>query len=109
MTLHIIRHGGIDLHAIIQESHAALSVDLHFGYIFDPIPMLKGVWIQEGSLHELSYALGTSSQGFLGIVIFVWGAQAPFFNTTPSLQFNCIFSLEAVTNGQLQIKYFGLL
>ena len=63
MILHIIRHDGIDLHAIVQESHAALPVDLHFGHVFDPVLMLKGVWIQEGSLHELCYTLGTSSWG----------------------------------------------
>ena len=71
MTLYIIRHDGIDLYTIIQESHAALPIDLHFGYVIDPVPMLKGVWIQEGSLCELSYALGTSSWGFLGIIILV--------------------------------------
>ena len=70
MTLHIIRHDGIDLHAIVQESHAVLPIDLHFGIVFDPVPMLKGIWIQEGSLCELFYDLETSSWGFLGIIIF---------------------------------------
>ena len=55
-------HDGIYLHAIIKESHTTLSVDL--GYILDPVPMLKGVRIQEESLSVLSYALGASSWGF---------------------------------------------
>ena len=70
MILHIIRCDGIDLHAIVQESLAALPIDLHFGYIFDSMPMLKGVWIQEGSLLGSCYTLETSSWGFLGIVTF---------------------------------------
>ena len=61
---HIIRHDSIDLHAIVQESHAALSVGLHYSYIFNPV-------IEEGSLLGSYYALETSSLGFLGIVIFI--------------------------------------
>ena len=96
-----MRHDGIDLCTIAQESHAALPIDLQFGHVFNPMPMLKGVWIQEGSLCESCYALGTSSWGFLGVIIFIWGAWAPFFNALPSLQFNCIFSVKTLTSGQL--------
>ena len=85
VILHIIRCDGIDLCIIVQENHAALPIDLHFGHIFDHMPMLKGVWIQEGSLCGLCYALETSSWGFLGVVIFIWWVQVPFFNAVPSL------------------------
>ena len=50
MILHITGHDGIYLHAILKESHTALSVDLHLGYILDPIPRLEGIRIQERSL-----------------------------------------------------------
>ena len=43
VILHIIRHDGIDLCVIVQERHTALPGDLHFSYIFNPMPMLKGV------------------------------------------------------------------
>ena len=71
MTLHITGHDGIYLNAIVKESHTALSIDLHFGYILDPIPMLKGIRIQEVSLSASSYALGASSWEVLGVVTFV--------------------------------------
>ena len=41
---------GVDLGAIVQEGHASLSIDSYLCYVFDPIPSIKGVWIQEGSL-----------------------------------------------------------
>ena len=71
MIPHIIRCDGIDLCTIVQESLAALPIGLHFSYIFDPIPMLKRVQIQEGSQLESCYTLGTSLWEFLGVVIFI--------------------------------------
>ena len=65
---------GIYLHTIIEESHTTLSVDLHLGYIFGPIPMLEGIRMQEGSLHTLSSALGTTSVAAFSVVTFVGGA-----------------------------------
>ena len=62
---------GIYLHAIIEKSHAALSIDLHLGYIFYPIPMLEGISIQEGSVCASPYTLGASSWGVLGMVTFI--------------------------------------
>ena len=103
MILHIVGGDGVDLHAIVQQSLAALPIDLHFGHIFDPVPTLKGVWIQEGSLLRLGFALGTSSWGFLGIATFIWGVQIPFLDAIPSLQFNWALSLKALTSRQLQI------
>ena len=76
---------------------------------FLPVPMLKGVCIQEGSLLGSCYALETSSWGFLGIAVFIWRVWAPFLDAIPSLQFNWVFSLKALTSGQLQIKCLGLL
>ena len=71
MTLHITGCDGIYLCAIIEESHTALSIDLYFGYILNPIPMLEGIRIQEGSLIALPYTLGASSWGVLGVVTFI--------------------------------------
>ena len=50
MITYIFRHDGVDLGAIVQESHTTLTIYIHFSYVFDPMPMLKGVQIQEGSL-----------------------------------------------------------
>ena len=63
MSLHIARwHDGI---------YTALSIDLHLGYILDPMPLLEGVRIQEGSLCTLLYTMGTPSGGILDMVTFV--------------------------------------
>ena len=71
MTLHIARHDGIYLCAIIKEGHAALSIDPHLGYILDPMPSLEGIRIQEGSLCALLYASGTPSGGVIGVAAFM--------------------------------------
>ena len=59
--------------------------DLYLGYIFDPIPTLEGIRIQEGSLCTLLYTLGTTSVAAFGMVAFIGGAQAPFFGVIPLL------------------------
>ena len=41
----------IYLHTIIEEGHAALSVNPYLGYVFDPIPLVEGIETQEGSLY----------------------------------------------------------
>ena len=86
--------------AIIEESHTALYIDLHLGYILNPVPMVKGIRIQEGGLSSLSYALGASSWGFLGVATFILGVWAPFFCAIPSLWFKHVFTPKAFTNGQ---------
>ena len=47
-----IQCNGVYLFGIIKEGHAALSVNLYPGYIFNPIPMVQGIGIQEGSVLE---------------------------------------------------------
>ena len=71
MSLHIAGCNGIYLHAIIKEGHTALSIDLHLGYILNPMPFLEGVRIQEGRLCTLLYALGAPSGGIVVMVAFV--------------------------------------
>ena len=71
MSLHIAEHNGIYLLTIIKKGHTALSIDLHLGYILDPMPLLEGVRIQEGSLCTLLYTLGTPAGGIIGMVIFI--------------------------------------
>ena len=107
MITYIFGGDGVDLHSIIQQSHAALSIYPHSRYIFDPMPTLKGVWIQEGSLLGWLYTLGTSIRRFFGVLAVVRGVQAPFFNVALSLPFNCAFSLKLFMSGQLQIKCSG--
>ena len=71
MSLHVSGHNGIYLHAIIKEGHRALSTDLHLGYILDPMPLLEGIRIQEGSLCASLYALGAPSGVVIGMVAFI--------------------------------------
>ena len=65
-----------------------LSVDLPLGCVLNLVPTLEEIRIQEGSLTASSFALGTSSWGFWVWSLLYEGAQAPFFSTIPSLQFN---------------------
>ena len=104
MALHITGHDSIYLCTIIKEGCTALPIDLHLGYIFDPVPMLEGIRIQEGSLLMLSYTWGTTSMAAFGVVPFIGGVQAPFFGAVPSLQFKGNFAPNAFTKGQLQMK-----
>ena len=71
MSLHIAGGNGIYLHAIIKEGHTALFIDLHLGYVLNPMPSLEGVRIQEGSLCTLLYAVGVPSGGIIGVVTFI--------------------------------------
>ena len=102
-------HNGVDLDAIIQESHASLSIDPYPGYVLNPVPLIKGIGIQEGSLCSGIYALGIPSWSTFGGVTFIWGAQAPFFGTISSFQFKCESVLDATTSGQSPINLYGLL
>ena len=82
---------------------------LHSGYVFDPVPSLKRVQIQEGSLQGGLYALGASIWGVFVALVVVGGIQAPFIDAIPSFPFNCFLSLEVFINGQLWMKCLGLL
>ena len=50
MITYIPQCDGIYLGTIVQEGHTTFAIYPHFSYIFNPVPWLKGVWIQEGSL-----------------------------------------------------------
>ena len=41
-------HNGVNLCTIVQESHATLPINPYPGYIFDPIPSLKGLGFKKG-------------------------------------------------------------
>ena len=60
----------VDFCAIVKESHASLHVDSYSGYILDPVPFVKGVGIQERSLHLAFYAFNVPSWGTCGMVAF---------------------------------------
>ena len=46
----------------------ALSIDFYPGHILNPIPLVKWVLIEEGSLCLASYAMGVPSWGTFGMV-----------------------------------------
>ena len=71
MSLLIVGHNGIYLHAVIKEGHTALSIDLHLGYILDPMPLQEGVRIQEGSQCTLLYTFSAPSRGTISVVAFI--------------------------------------
>ena len=52
---------------VIEEGHAALSINPYSGYIFNPIPSVEGTGIQEGSLFMTPYALGIPSWDAFGL------------------------------------------
>ena len=93
MITYIPQCDGIYLGTILQEGHTTFPIYPHFSYVFDPIPLLKGVQIQEGSLWSSFYASGASVWGVFTALVFVGGAQAPFVNAIPSFPFNCFLSL----------------
>ena len=41
---------GIYLGTIVQEGHTTFPMYPYFSYVFGPVSLMKGVWIQEGSL-----------------------------------------------------------
>ena len=70
MVFHIPWHNGVNLHAIVQEGHAALLINSYPGYIFNLVPLVKGVRIQEESLCSVFYALGVPSWDTFGLDVF---------------------------------------
>ena len=89
---------GVDLGAIVQESHASIPIDSHSGYILNSVPSVTGVGIKGGSLCLAFYALNVPSWGTFSGVTFAWGAQAPFFGAIPSFQFKWESVLDATTS-----------
>ena len=74
MVFNVSWCNGVNLCTIVQVSHAALSINPYPGYVLDPVPSIKGVRIQEGSLHLAIYALGVLSWGTFSMAIFPCGA-----------------------------------
>ena len=101
MITHIPQCDGIYLGTIVQEGHTTFPIYPHFSYVFDPVPSLKRVQIQEGSLCGVFYALGASVRGLLIVFVVVGGVWAPFIVAIPSFPFNCFLSLDVFTSGQL--------
>ena len=95
MITYIPQHDGIHLGTIVQEDHTTFPIYLYSGYVFHPVPLLKRVWIQEGSLQGGFYSLGASIWGLFMALIVVRGVQAPFINAIPSFPFNCFLSLDS--------------
>ena len=71
---------------IVQEGHTTFPIYPYFSYIFDPIPLLIGVQIQEGNLQSGLYASGASVWGlFIVHLSVVGGVWAPFIDAVPVL------------------------
>ena len=109
MAFNKIWSDGVYLNAIIKEGHTALSIYPSLGYIFDPIPSVEGIGIQEGSLCAMPYALGIHSWGIFNLAILTQGVWAPFSGAIPSFQFKWVAVLDAFTNGHSWIKCSRLL
>ena len=109
MILNKIQCDGVYLCAIIEEGHAALSINPYPGYIFDPISSVEGIGIQEGSVCMVPYALGSPSWDTFGLDTLTSGVWGPFYGTIPSFWFKWVAVLDAFTSGHLWIKCSGLL
>ena len=81
---------GVYLHAIVKEGHTALSINPYPGHVFDPIPSLERVGIQEGSLCVTYYALGIPSWGAFGGVTFPGGSGLPSLVPCPLCGLNSV-------------------
>ena len=71
MITYLTWHDGIYLGSIVQEGHTTFPIYPHFSYVFDPVPLLKGVWIQEGNLWSSLYASGASVWGLFAVLVVV--------------------------------------
>ena len=60
-----------NLGTIVQEGHTTFPIYPHFSYVFNPVPSLKGVQIQEGSLLSSLYALAASVWGSFAVFVIV--------------------------------------
>ena len=105
---YVLRHDGVDLGTIVQDSQTTLLIYPHSSYILSPMSLLKGVWIQEGSLWGGFHATTASIWGIFMTFVIVRVVLAPFIDAIP-LPFNCSFSPEVFMSGQLQMKCSGLL
>ena len=109
MILNKPQCNGVYLCTIVQERHAVPSINPYPGYIFDPIPSIEGIEIQEGILCTMFYTFGIPPWGAFSVVIFLGGVQAPFVSVILSFWFKCELVLDATTNGQAQMKWSRLL
>ena len=69
MAFDKILSDGVYLCTVVTEGHTALSISPYLCYIFDPIPLVEGIGIQEGSLCMMPYALGNPFWGTFGLAI----------------------------------------
>ena len=65
MAFNKIWSDGFYLCSGIKEGHTALSINPYLGYVFDPIPLVEGIRIQEGILCAMPCALCVPSWGTL--------------------------------------------
>ena len=98
MITYIPRDDGIYLGTIVYEGHTTFPIYPHFSYVFDPIPLLKGVQIQEGNLQIGFYASGASIWG-LFMVLVVRGVWASFVDAIPSFPLTVSFLWKSLQAG----------
>ena len=92
----ILRHDGVDLGTIVQESHTTLPIYPQSSYVLNPMLTLKGVQIQEGSLWGGLYTLRASIWGPFAALGVVRGVQAPFMDVTPPCCLTVSFPLKSL-------------
>ena len=83
MITYVPQCDGIYLGTIVQEGHTTFTIYPHFSYVFDPMPSLKGVWIQEGSLWIGFYASGASILGSSQHLSLLEGSRLPSLTPSP--------------------------
>ena len=83
MITYVPQHDGIYLGTIVQEGQTTFPIYPYFSYIFDPVPLLKGVQIQEGSLQSGPYALGASIWGSSWCLLLSEGSWLPSLMLSP--------------------------
>ena len=80
---YVLQCEGIYLGTIVQEGHTTFPIYPHSSYVLDPIPSLKGVQIQEGSLQSGSYASGASVWGLFMALVVAEGSRLPSSMPSP--------------------------
>ena len=107
MITHILRHDGVYLGTIVQEGHTTLPIYPHLSYVFNPIPSLKGVWIQEGSLWSGFTPQEPPSGGSLWHWLLLEGSGLPSSMPSPPCHLTVSFPWNSLQAGNCGWNVLG--